>query len=206
LITLGIIGIVAALTMPPFIQKHQKHVVETKLKRFYSNINQAFRLSEIDNGPKEEWIKDFFNLCDSIYSDNVFKEECLATIYNKYLKNYIKVTKTEYTTEIWGGSYLLYFADGSIVAMSYRGHDYIYFIDSNALKHKKVGKNMFPFGFYGSLLAMPRGKEFANKGVEPYISNGYDGTREFLKTNPENGAKLIQLNGWKIPDDYPFWD
>ena len=32
LITLGIIGIVAALTMPVLIEHHQKQVIETKLK------------------------------------------------------------------------------------------------------------------------------------------------------------------------------
>lgn len=43
LITLGIIGIVAALTMPTLISKHQKKVYGTKLIQTYSILNQGFR-------------------------------------------------------------------------------------------------------------------------------------------------------------------
>ena len=50
LITLGIIGVVAALTVPSLIQNHKKHVIETKLKHVYSIMNQAITMSEIDNG------------------------------------------------------------------------------------------------------------------------------------------------------------
>ena len=44
LITLGIIGIVVALTLPTLIQNHRNQVVETRLKKFYSTINQAITL------------------------------------------------------------------------------------------------------------------------------------------------------------------
>ena len=43
LITLGIIGIVAAMTLPTLIANYQKKVVETRLISFYSKINQACR-------------------------------------------------------------------------------------------------------------------------------------------------------------------
>ena len=48
LITLGIIGIVAAMTMPALIQKNNNKVVETRLKKFYSAINQAVLMAEKD--------------------------------------------------------------------------------------------------------------------------------------------------------------
>ncbi len=41
LITLGIIGVVAAMTIPTLISNHNKRVVETRLKKFYSSMNQA---------------------------------------------------------------------------------------------------------------------------------------------------------------------
>ena len=43
LITLGIIGIVAAMTMPTLISKHEKKVYGTKLIQTYSILNQGFR-------------------------------------------------------------------------------------------------------------------------------------------------------------------
>ena len=42
LITLGIIGVVAALTLPTLIQNHQKQVYVTQLKKAYSTINNAY--------------------------------------------------------------------------------------------------------------------------------------------------------------------
>jgi prepilin-type N-terminal cleavage/methylation domain-containing protein len=43
LITLGIIGVVAAMTIPNLISSYQKRVIETKLKEDYSIIQQVIR-------------------------------------------------------------------------------------------------------------------------------------------------------------------
>lgn len=58
LITLGIIGVVAAMTLPALIQKNNNKVVETRLKKFYSAINQAIMLAENDYGDKKIWYQD----------------------------------------------------------------------------------------------------------------------------------------------------
>lgn len=55
LITLGIIGVVAAMTMPAIIRKQQKIATVTRLKKSYSIINQAFKMAEAKNGPIESW-------------------------------------------------------------------------------------------------------------------------------------------------------
>ena len=55
LITLGIIGVVAAMTIPVLVQNHRKHVVETKLKKVYSLVNQAIKMSEAEYGDIEYW-------------------------------------------------------------------------------------------------------------------------------------------------------
>lgn len=47
LITLGIIGIIAAMTIPNIIAGYRKNVVETRLAKLYSSINQAIKISEI---------------------------------------------------------------------------------------------------------------------------------------------------------------
>ena len=41
LVTLGIIGVVAALTMPTLIDNHRKAVTEARLEKFYSLMSQA---------------------------------------------------------------------------------------------------------------------------------------------------------------------
>ncbi len=77
LVTIGIIGVVAALTMPSLIQNYKKKEYSTRLKRFYSTMSQAIKLSEIDNDNITNWD----------YSLNVDKE--LTEPTEKFLKKYI---------------------------------------------------------------------------------------------------------------------
>lgn len=50
LVTLGIIGIVAALTLPSLISKYQNKVFATKTKKTYSLIEQAIQKYQAENG------------------------------------------------------------------------------------------------------------------------------------------------------------
>lgn len=49
LITLGIIGIVAAMTIPTLIQNQQKRKMEAVLKEDYSIIQQVMKFTEYDD-------------------------------------------------------------------------------------------------------------------------------------------------------------
>jgi len=60
LITLAIIGVVAAMTIPTLVQSYKKQVIETKLTRFYTTMNQAIRLSEAHNGSVTTWENEHF--------------------------------------------------------------------------------------------------------------------------------------------------
>ena len=55
LITLVIIGVVSALTMPTLIQKHKKKVFATRAKQTYSQLSQAIQLSIVQNGEPKYW-------------------------------------------------------------------------------------------------------------------------------------------------------
>lgn len=55
LITLGIIGIIAALTLPVLIANHRKNIVELRLKRVYSILGNAMAFAVKDNGASKEW-------------------------------------------------------------------------------------------------------------------------------------------------------
>ncbi|MDR1327404.1 MAG: prepilin-type N-terminal cleavage/methylation domain-containing protein, partial [Heliobacteriaceae bacterium] len=55
LITLGIIGVVAALTMPALIQKHKRQEVSVRLKKFNSTMSQALIFAEAEYGDAREW-------------------------------------------------------------------------------------------------------------------------------------------------------
>ena len=55
LITLGIIGIVAAMTIPVLMTNYQKKTTATRAKKAYSELLQAIKLSENDNESMESW-------------------------------------------------------------------------------------------------------------------------------------------------------
>ena len=55
LITIGIIGVVAAITIPNLITNHQKKVTATRLKQTYAQIEQAVKLSIAENGEIGTW-------------------------------------------------------------------------------------------------------------------------------------------------------
>ncbi len=82
LITLGIIGVVAAMTMPSLINKYKISQYETGIKRTYSVVTNGFRNMIAGEGSELD------NL--GIFSDNVdvFNEEL-----DKALRKYFKVVK-----------------------------------------------------------------------------------------------------------------
>lgn len=53
LITLGIIGVVAALTIPNLLAHYQKQQTVIKLKKIYSNLQQSIRMATEEYGDCE---------------------------------------------------------------------------------------------------------------------------------------------------------
>ena len=218
LITLGIIGVVAALTLPALIANHRRSVVETRLAKFYSIINQAIIASEIENGDKIYW--------DQLSSDNgqAIDDEgkpVAMAWYNKYLAKYIDTLKVEEDNN-YEGKIKVYFKDGSLVLISGsswifypKAHDYEKLVNSNDQTDRKredAGIKYFTFLFYPW---NKNNKYHYGKGLEPYLTK-WDGTEETLRNHNSYGCKesvsnerayctaLIQMNGWKIPKDYPL--
>ena len=61
LITLGIIGIVAAMTLPSLINKAEKMILKNQFKKTYSTLTQALLKSEVDYGSTPECYYDLRN-------------------------------------------------------------------------------------------------------------------------------------------------
>lgn len=222
LITLAIIGVVAALTIPNLVQNYKKAVVGTKLAKFYSMINQAIARSEIDNGDKITWDVMYHISHGELSQEGISAKEW----YEKYLARYIQVLKTEETNtheEVFN----VYFPDGSMVGI-WGGH-MVYYPNSKDYEEQQLATDdgeeytdrkredsgikyfLFIFSPYRT-----NNKWTYNKGVEPYMPYDFDGTTEALKNNPAIGCRqdvtneraycteLIRRNGWKIPKDYPL--
>ena len=55
LVTLSIIGVVSAMTIPTLVRNNQEHQTIAKLKATYSILSQAMKVAEMKNGPMDEW-------------------------------------------------------------------------------------------------------------------------------------------------------
>ena len=79
LITLGIIGIVAAMTIPNLIQKNYEHQTVAKLKETHSILSQAIRMASEEYGEPSGW--DIFGASE----ENAIK-------FMNNIKPFIKIT------------------------------------------------------------------------------------------------------------------
>lgn len=214
LITLGIIGVVAAMTMPALIQKNHTNISEARLKKFYSSINQAVTLAEVTQGDKKDW-----TAADT------------DEFWEKYLKPYLKYTNYKNIRKENGNDWrLVFLPDGSafvvdiyvaknadgVVTWKTNGGHFIFCPEAKNCREgsdkTKWGRTQFVFAFWPNE-ATASMKYHKNKGVEPYL-NAWDGKEESLYSGSSYScgqgfsnfycAAIIQHNGWKVPKDYPY--
>ena len=58
LITLGIIGVAAAMTMPSLIAEHKEKSTIARLKKVYSVLDNAYMLARNENMDVSSWFPD----------------------------------------------------------------------------------------------------------------------------------------------------
>lgn len=103
LITLGVIGIVAAISIPPLVAKYQKAQTLSQLKKTYSLLNNVYEKGKADYGSIENW-----GLPDWNAGDYTTKWK---TIYDNILAPNLKVTKdcgaenSHITSQCWAYGY-----------------------------------------------------------------------------------------------------
>ena len=215
LITLGIIGVVAALTLPVLIQNYTNSIAETRLKKFYSIMNQAILQSIADNGEVESW--SYFNEgmtdADGNFINQADKND---ESFQKYLAPYLAITHKTESKDADGNKIFLYFlADGSAFYFAQHENRDISFIPKNPekciAKEISVGTCRFAFEFYPINEAY-YWKYLYKKGMEPTLF-AWNGTEHALYNDSQRGCNLgksgqyctaiIQRNGWKVPKNYP---
>lgn len=55
LITLGVIGVIAALTIPQLVARQQEQAIVSQLKKVHSTLSNAYTLAVQENGTPENW-------------------------------------------------------------------------------------------------------------------------------------------------------
>ena len=221
LITLGIIGVVAAMTMPSLITNYQKKQTVTQLKKVYSELSQAAEMAKLEYGDPSLW--DY-----SISSSDFFK---------KYLSSYMEISNTTVGTarqhgikyygtsgaeekgliHLYDNAEIITLPSGAQIftaksiysAGSNNGLGFV--VDLNGFKRpNKFGRDLFEFSVN-------------KKGVKPVYLDDAENNLDIIRTRDEfrDGpsannyqcnkqgrgmwcAALIMADGWEIRSDYPW--
>ena len=156
LITLGIIGVVAAMTMPVLILKYNEKVWLTGFKRVYSILNQAYLSVYQDIGIAKNWCdKNNNSECTQIYFDLLAPYFNISEVWDNSKRTKI-FSKVKYR-DLYGGNYNAFSSfswfvlnDGTLVGLSYESELETPFlqVDINGLKRpNQLGKDLFFFTF-----------------------------------------------------------
>ena len=211
LITLGVIGVVSAMTIPVLVQNYRNHVVETRLKKFYSTFNQAIQRSITDNGEVTTW--DYFS-----NTGNNMKADEIKSKFNKYLRPYMNIIDEKMFEDSEGRSFIVYYLpDGSAFAYNSNHIRDVFFFPKNVDKiivssnlNSIRGNSCWVFVFM-PLQNNVYWKYHYNKGLEPNLydwdgneSSLYEGEKDLnCKDTGVYCTAIIQHNGWKVPKNYP---
>ncbi len=220
LITLGIIGVVAALTIPGLNQTYKNQAAATKLQKFYSTMNQVIRMAENDYGDKKDWLDDHHG-CDYIlpslveYDMNgnpVIGESQTEKFFNKFFAPYLKISHVKHLSN---GSFVVYFPDGSALSPgpdypTTKCYNWMYFpgnsdrcgYTNNTFADPQGGRCRFSF-----TLRLGLKEKQQPFGFQPFYYDNELPSRAKLRSDCSNYgfscAALIKYDGWRVAPDYP---
>ena len=219
LITLGIIGIVAAMTIPTLITNYQKNITITRLKEVYSTFANVLLLAKAEHGDTQYW--------ENAIGQSITNKETATTKFcEKYIIPYLSGAKIHgykklaeagidnyvamngqaiangnLTSNTTDGYYIIELKNGQIIFINY-GHDgnlimqlVSVYTDINGRINgpNAIGRDTFLFKY-----DLKKGR---------FIPYGYDErTHDYLKQHCTKDAEwsslecaaLIMKDGWEI--------
>lgn len=224
LITLAIIGVVAAMTIPTLVVSYQKKMTAVRVKKAYAELVQAIKLSEAYNGNMQSWD---FGVTNSIDETREF----LGKYILPYYKNYRECsTGIEYScgspVSIAGINYTLGNGIGLSFLRDFNEKKIFVNISLNINKGEDIllGRDAFyfevkdgkvlPAGWYDGITR----EAILNGGIVPpwdteinYIfaceklPKDEDDLEEDIIYEYRHGCTaLLMLDNWEFKDDYPW--
>lgn len=231
LITLGIIGIVAAMTLPSLIQKHQKNLAVNQLKVAYSKLYNAILMAESDYGETKYW---------TYFDDSLSVSDNSWNWANRYLVPYLKNLNVYRDSKLHGCKNITYKKiDGSTMECTS-------VVGFCSVCGSAQGNNMTQIHLADGTIIIPLVRKTGNEEngyntsqVEIDIdTNGYKGPntwgkdifrfvmgnttsyrllgasadnhtrsvmlRQCINESVYGCAGVIMADGWEIKDDYPW--
>jgi len=128
LITLGIIGVVAAMTIPTLMMNYQKQVWESKLKKAYSVATNACERMLVEENVSR-----------------VNETEVYGEISNDTLRKYFKLMKDG--TDVTGKGFSILLPDSAILYLTAADNGFTFYTDVNGEETRPnlAGRDLFQF-------------------------------------------------------------
>ncbi|MBQ8460513.1 prepilin-type N-terminal cleavage/methylation domain-containing protein [bacterium] len=221
LITIGIIGIVSALTLPTLMTKIRKRTVETQLKKTYAMLANAVKHAENEYGVG-------FDMLEGV---NHYSSEQSAQVFDKYLTPHLRINY-KYSLEDCEKLVTVYvqnndtpfksttpacysLSNGVSIAYFVGKQSNIYFnslsiyLNPN-FQHKIAGRDSFSFDIVSGDNGLYIGNDAYKKSTRAKLIQDC-GKNESRFENPlgiqispaSPCSELIRRDGWKINPDYP---
>ena len=231
LITLGVIGIVAAMTFPSIVAKYQKVVTVNQLKKVYSTLLQAIDRSVADHGEVSEW--NLGSMSGGVNETAGQKKEHLDIFVNTYILPYFsKIRDVEYTSFKSIGYKQVLNLDGSISSNDLNRNEEIIILNDGTIigvymdNSANQGTEENPIWITTNVLFNVdinglKNPNTIGKDIFVFMLNTKTSKFSFYKyadRGRENYLNLCQkrdgssrhcgmlilIDGWKISDDYPW--
>ena len=216
LITLGIIGVVAAMTLPALVGHYKKVEASSRLKKFNSAMEQAIRLGEIEYGDSKDWLKASTQYDGEGDVDYEAQGKVSKEFFMKYLAPHFKyssITDGKNTVDEngvkTGTVTVVHLADGSTFGFNNGACMDIQFDTNGKQKPNTFGKDKFVF-----LMCFDESSRLyhcgsTKKAFCPYGSaQNADNSREKRLRDCKYGgywcSGLLYMDNWEFKADYPY--
>ena len=193
LITLVIIGVIAAITVPTLIQNHKRQEATDRLLKFYSTINQVILKAKADGNNWEYW-------AESASGDTDNSSETVKYFAETYLLPYLVYHK--YGTNNMFAT--IYLNDGSSFSIM-KGSciDFVFDINGNR-KPNVEGRDKFRY-----LYCPKSGSMWGKSGdkIAPYKSKLIKTREQALQKCRQDKSyctALLSFDDWEFKEDYPY--
>ena len=212
LITLSIIGVIAAMTIPTLVLNYQRNITETRMKAFYSNMTQAVG----------QWLAEEHMEPKDVYFQNVTTTEQFITWWNNNIGKHLTVSSVESIgkegehpririTMLDGSAANVfinnpgttgnamhfywcaerrYCTDGYVTGFLDGRHIFLFTIEPG--NKNNAGAGRFQTSYYSYSHTKSR-----NELLQGCGSRSIEGLFHC--------SRLIEVDGWKIKSDYPWF-
>ena len=205
LITLGIIGVVAALTMPALISNHRKKVYVTQLKKSVNTVSNGVRLILAEHNVDKLSDTDFllhvshakYDAAVRSYIANYFNVVDFKSVYGQYRTYKALASNSSSSYNYLLNCYLMKLADGSEICISGNSNQYLSaYIDINGFEKlpNTAGVDFFNVFFDDNgIINVRHGYGYDSLNTMQYTC--YQAGHPYA---PEFCFKLIMHDNWEI--------